>query len=80
MCINTYIYYNARTYIFVGYIAYLSAVRVDAAHNNPVINVFVYLLIEAKKAKKKSGIHGYVCVFMHCDGMCMFCVCAYVFM
>ena len=38
-----------------GFIAYLSAVRVDAAYNNPVMNVFVYLLIEAKKAKKKSG-------------------------
>ena len=38
-----------------GYIAYLSAVRVDAAYNNPVMNVFVYLLIEEKKAKEKSG-------------------------
>ena len=23
---------------------YLSAVRIDAAHNNPVMNVFIYLL------------------------------------
>lgn len=39
---------------FAGYIAYLSAVRVDADYNNPVMNVFVYLLSEARKTKKKS--------------------------
>ena len=40
-----------------GYTAYLSAVRVDAAYNNPVMNVFVYLLSTAhdRKAKKKPS-------------------------
>ena len=41
----------------VGYTAYLSAVRVDATYNNPVMNVFVYLLSTAsdRKAKKKPS-------------------------
>ena len=38
-------YYSLRCYIhFAGYMTYLSAVRIDAAHNNPVMNVFIYFL------------------------------------
>ena len=51
--------FHPNTSIFApaGYTAYLSAVRVDATYNNPVMNVFVYLLSTAhdRKAKKKPS-------------------------
>jgi len=39
-------------YVSAGYIAYTGLVVVDSIHNNPVMNVFVYLMsLAAEKAK-----------------------------
>ena len=40
-----------------GYIAYLSAVRLDAAYNNPVMNVFVYLLSQERTSYNTTSIY-----------------------
>ena len=38
------ILYSLKCYTFAGYMTYIAAVRIDAAHNNPVMNAFVYFL------------------------------------
>jgi len=53
--IHNYIHDLHYAYL-AGYMAYLSAVRVDAAYNNPVMNVFVYLLSQEKISNKTAGI------------------------
>ena len=40
---------------FAGHLAYLAAVRVDAAYNNPVMNVFVYLLSQGTTSHKSTS-------------------------
>ena len=40
--------------IFTGHLSYTSLVVVDSIHNNPVMNVFVYLLSVTAEAKAKS--------------------------
>ena len=40
-------------YVSTGYISYTGLVVVDSIHNNPVLNVFVYLMsLATEKAKR----------------------------
>ena len=58
---------------FAGHLAYLAAVRVDAAYNNPVMNVFVYLLSQGTTSHKSTStyVQFYIilCVFL-CVRVC----------
>jgi len=41
---------------FKAYVSYTSVVSVDATHNNPVLNVFIYLLFLEAKVKAQSAV------------------------
>ena len=52
--------------------------RVDAAYNNPVMNVFVYLLSQEMPNYKSTSKDVYVCTYV-CMHVCMY-VCMHVCM
>lgn len=43
-------------FIFKAYVSYMSVLSVDATHNNPVLNVFIYLLSLEVQAKAQYTI------------------------
>ena len=51
------LYSYAMCLALAGYIAYLSAVRLDAAYNNPVLNVFIYLLSKERTSYNTTSIY-----------------------
>ena len=76
------IFYNWKCYTFAGYMTYISAVRIDAAHNNPVMNVFIYFLSQRNiNSYRSTSMYScvwlcvHVCTYMY---MCMY-VCAYIY-
>ena len=47
-------YLNNKNFIFLGYLAYIGYLMVEHPHANPILQVFVKLLLEIKEKRYRS--------------------------